>query len=741
MTRKILSPLLFLFFITSCIEKPDFEEHIEAKSIAMSQIDVMSNHDLRSATVIKAQFNLSKAFTNDSYTIAIKKKENEKEIFLYKGHISKESSLDVPLKLGAHTKEIVVELGNGLTMSIHKENLENVLIEPSIDPIGGIAFDDDKQVSSPPPSPNCNIYSEFNGNDDGSYKISGNSTAGLNVSKNTSIYICSGATWTPAYINGSQKKLSIYVTSGGTLNLSSSTAGMNIYNEGSLQAASNFNIGPQGLLENWGSVSVSGNTTVQGTIRNYAGTITSNAVNVNGGGAVYNNGEDNGGATFVVNGTLQVNQLFHNKVNSTLTVSGQLKVNGGAQFYNYCKATIGTKVHNNGKVHLYDGSYTGVTNGWTNNGGATHKLFDGAFLSTGQISSNTSIIGDGTYSVIETGSISFNSGNKFKGSIDVCSGSYTSAMGNSFVISTCTTVIPETSCSIGINSVIDIDGDCIPADQDVDDNNANVASYNYPQGEGSFFTSVYEDLWPCEGDFDFNDVVHNYSYREGWNSGSSCNASSSQLKELNFTYKFPALGGGYNNALVLRLIDTDDDANLSLDATVSYSEAKITRLHDDVNQTTSFVFSDLKSLYNAGAGLIINTQQRNYAEIPVLTGTVTGIDGGYDEYVLIDGVIGSELHHTTDESQVGYGALNEPTKFNTDKFGQCNDRSNESNKYINENGLPWAITDIPIEWEWPKEFIQLTEAYPDFGTFATANPNLDWYSESSTKVTSKIFQD
>lgn len=741
MSSKILCPLLLLFFITSCLEKPDFEDQLETQALSMSQVKVLANHDLRSARVTNVKIRLSDEFVSDSYIIFIKKRDKDRDVLIYQGSISKGAGLEIPLKLGSNTKEIVITIGsaNGVTRVIRKENSDDILIEPDFSSAVGVASKNSSKVSSPPPSSECSLYSEFNGNDNGSYKISGNSTAGINVSKSTSIYICNGATWTPAYINGSQKKLYVYVTGGGTLNLSSSTVGMNIYNEGNLQATSDFNVGLDGLVENWGTVSVSGNTTVQGTIRNYAGTITSNAVNVNGGGSVYNDGEDNGGATFVVNGALQVNQLFHNKVNSTLTVSGQLKVNGGAQFYNYCKTTIGKNVQNNGKVHLYDGSYTGVDNGWTNNGGATHKLFDGAYLSVGQISSNTSIIGEGTYSVIETGSISFNYGNKFKGSIDVCSGSYTSSMGNSSIISTCTTVIPVTSCSIGINSVIDIDGDCIPADQDVDDNNANVASYNYPQGEGSFFTSIYEDLWPCEGDFDFNDVVHNYSYREGWNSG--CNASSSQLKELNFTYKFPALGGGYNNALVLRVIDTDDDANVSLDANASYSEAKITRLHDDVNQTTSFVFSDLKSLYSAGAGTIINTQQRNYAEIPVLTGSVIGMDGDYDEYVLIDGVSGNELHHTTDENLLHYGALNEPTKFNTDKFGQCNDRSNESYKYINENGLPWAITDIPIEWEWPKEFIQLTEAYPDFATFATSNPELDWYSESSSKVTSKIFQD
>lgn len=744
MSRLFFILLIISIVVSSCIERPILEEQIELSNDEMSQLNVMAGHDLRSASFYVTQINLSSEFTADSYPLIIKKKENNQEILLYEGYITKKSGISVPLKLGPHTNDLVIYLGSEnqrITKVINKNNLNDVLIEPDVQSSDGSSNSDTSQASSPPPSSDCSLYSEFSGNDNGSFKISGNSSLGITANNNTTIYICSGASWTPAYINGSQNKLNVYISSGGTLNLSSSSTEIKIYNEGNLQASSNLNLGPLGLIENWGSVSVSGIATINGTIRNYAGTFTSNNFTVNGGGKVYNDGETNGGAQFTVNNNLQVNQLFHNKANSTLTVGGQLTVNGSAEFYNYCKTTIGTKVQNDGKIHLYGGSYTSLGTKWTNNGSATHKLYNGAYLSSSQISSNISIVGNGTYSVVQTGSISFNWGNKFKGPLDICSGSYTSAMGNNAVISTCTTVIPATTCSIGINSITDEDGDCIPADQDVDDNNPNVASYNYPQGEGSFFTAAYEDLWPCEGDFDFNDVVHNYSYREGWDSGLECDVATSQLKELTFSYKFPALGAWYNNSLALRVIDSNDDASLTLDASAYYSDAKITRLHDDENETTSFIFTDLKSIYGASASKIINSKQRDYSSIPTLTGTITGIDGGYDEYILLDGESGNELHHTTDSSQQSYAALNNPTKYNNDRFGQCNDQSGGSNNYVNANGLPWAITDIPVEWEWPKEGIQLTEAYPDFSTFATSNPDLDWYSESSNKVASKIFQD
>jgi LruC domain-containing protein len=750
MERRKYFLLLIALSIFSCVDKPDIDQEPDLPEASMAQLVVMDGHDLRSARPTPSRFTLSEDFTDKPHSILIKKLENGEEVLLHDGFISKETGLDLSLKLGAHTEDLIIEVEHGsgvVKKEIKKGELSQVILSPNL--IGDTGSNNSNQYvsnsvpNSPPPSSDCSLYPEFNGNDDGSYKISGNSSAGINANKSTTIYICNGASWTPAYINGSQKKLSVYVGSGGTLNLSSSSTEIQVFNEGTLNASSNLNLGPHGLIENWGTISVSGITTINGTLNNYAGSFSSNNhVNVNGGGAVYNDGEDNGGATFTAGGNLNISQTFHNKANSTLTVNGHLTVNGSAQFHNYCKTIITGRVQNNGTTHLKAGSYTSVGARWTNNGSAVHKIFSGSYMTCANITSNTHIIGSGTYSVVQTNNLNFSYGKKFKGPIDVCANNYTASLGDGSVISSCTTVIPATTCSVGINDVIDEDGDCIASSEDVDDSNANVASYNYPQGQGVYYTAVYEDLWPCEGDYDFNDIVHNYSYREGWNSGTSCDAASSMITEVQFNYKFPALGATYNNALVLRVMDTGDDAVLVLNASASYSDEKITRLHDDINATTSFIFTDLKSIYGASGGQIINTRNRDYSSIPTLTGIVTGIDGGYDEYVLINNKSGDELHHTVDSNQQSYSALNNPTKYNNDRFGECNDSSSGASSYVNVNGLPWAITDIPIEWEWAKEFTPLTEAYPDFATFATSNPELDWYSDANpNKVSNKIFKD
>ena len=79
-------------------------------------------------------------------------------------------------------------------------------------------------------------------------------------------------------------------------------------------------------------------------------------------------------------------------------------------------------------------------------------------------------------------------------------------------------------------------------DADVDDSDPLVSQYNYPQGYDTntstyvYHSLVYEDLWPCQGDYDFNDMIVYYSFRENQN-------SSTLTTSIEINLKFPALGG------------------------------------------------------------------------------------------------------------------------------------------------------------------------------------------------------
>jgi LruC domain-containing protein len=331
--------------------------------------------------------------------------------------------------------------------------------------------------------------------------------------------------------------------------------------------------------------------------------------------------------------------------------------------------------------------------------------------------------------VIETGAITFNGNSGFEGELDICSDSFKDSMGNNKVLNSCTTFISSNGCSLGYNNVVDNDKDGAIAGVDADDNDPNIASYNYPQGENSYFTTIYEDLYPCMGDYDLNDFVHNYSYQEGLDNGDSSgkNASITQIK---FSYKFPAIGAGFNNSFVLRVMDEDNNAALTLDSSNRYSSNEIKRTHDSQNKTTLFIFNNIKAIYSNDKGAIINTYQIDYADIPVISGTVSNINGAYDEFLLQDGKEGHEIHPLYNKLHENYSALNRPSMFNNENnFSNCDDKSTDiTNLFVNSNGFPWVLNDLPMDIPWAKEGISILKAYPNFDDFVMSDPTLDWYS-------------
>ncbi|MBT8385391.1 MAG: LruC domain-containing protein, partial [Bacteroidia bacterium] len=481
-----------------------------------------------------------------------------------------------------------------------------------------------------------------------------------------------------------------------------------------------LNISKDASFDNWGTTNITGNLSGSSKDMNiYGGTC-----NVSGSVDLTDNGHlDVDGGRLVISGHVTNSGTFHNKTNSELVVAGNFTVNGNGSFSNECKTTISGTFTNNKKVDFDNASYTAITGAFINNSSSEVTIKEGSVFKSASIRSNAKIKGGKAYSVIETGSITFvGNSSGFEGELDICSDSFTENMRNNKVINTCDTFISPSACSLGYNNVVDNDNDGVIAGVDVNDENPLIASYNYPQGEGSFFTSLYEDLFPCMGDYDVNDFVHKYSYREGVLNG--------VINEIQFDYKFPAIGAGFNNSFVLRVMDEGDNAELTLAAGSVYNSAEITRVHDQDNNTTLFVFNNIKSLYTSNTTAIINTVRIDYANIPVISGTVTNIDGGYDEFILQNGEMGHEIHPVFNALHTNYPALNSPSMFNdASNFSRCDDRSSDiTNLFINGNRFPWVLTDLPMDLPWPKEGISILEAYPNFDDFVISNPALDWYS-------------
>jgi len=733
MKIKVFTFIFFLVLFQSCShEFPKVSaEVVTYITDDIATLVVPEGHDLRPITLQNININLSEESRADVVKIKIFKIENDIYKLLYNGAIDRTKSINNLIKVPNHTRLLSVqaELATGTREWLITPNeLENLIIEDEI------TNDSDESKSSTsaktsgssssdsPPTWNCGGYSEFNGNDNGSFQITTNSTQSLNVYNNTSIYICSGGSWSPTSFSDWNSKLTIYVASGGSLSLNGALYST-IYNEGTFngvniifRSASEFN--------NWGTMSNNGDLDVfSDEINIYGGTC-----NISGSLKIEGH-FDNDGGTVNVGGSVTISDKLHNKEGSTLDVEGNFTVNSG-EFKNECKTIVRGNFINNKKVEFKNASYTAITGSFLSNPADEVKIKEGSIFKCASITSGGNIKGGSSYSIIETGSITFWSSNKkFKDKLDICSSSYNSSMGDNNVISSCDTFISSSACSIGYNNVIDNDNDGAIAGVDVDDNNPNVASYNFPQGQNTFFTSIYEDLYPCMGDYDLNDLVNNYSYQEGINNGASNNGENTTITEINFDYKFPAIGAGINNSFVLRVMDGDDNATLNLESSDRYAASEIARIHDNQNNTTLFVFNNIKSMYTTNPGAIINTREIDYADIPVISGTVSNINGAYDEFILKGGVSGQEIHPLSNELHINYPALNAASIYNdANNFLKCDDNSTGTNLFVNANGFPWVLTDLPMDLPWPKEGVSILEAYPNFDDFVTSDPSLDWYS-------------
>ena len=386
----------------------------------LSSIIVPDGHDLRPVNLQNASIILSDESIADMVKIRVYKVEGETNKLLLEGAVEKHHAFNTQFLIPNHTETVLIEADlatNTRQYYISPDQLENFILTDDIveeSEEAGRAFPSDD-----PPSWNCDDYSEFNGNDGGNYKITGNATQGINVNSNTKIYICSGGSWTPSYLNDNSSKLTIYVGQGGTLNLSG-TINSKIYNEGTFNGV-NANIAAD--LDNWGLTSITGNLSVSDHVQNFDGTI-----NITGS---FNNNEHfkNEGGSVVIGGHVTLSDKFDNKEDSELIVAGNFTINSG-KFKNYCKTTISGTLINNDELECKNASYTLVTGVFMNNSNKEVKVKEGSIFKCASIISSGNIKGDNAYSIIETGALTFNGGKKFKGELDICSNSYTSSMGD-----------------------------------------------------------------------------------------------------------------------------------------------------------------------------------------------------------------------------------------------------------------------------------------------------------------------
>ncbi len=287
-------------------------------------------------------------------------------------------------------------------------------------------------------------------------------------------------------------------------------------------------------------------------------------------------------------------------------------------------------------------------------------------------------------------------------------------------------------CEIADLANIDTDNDGVIDALDDFPNDPNAAEATYTPSDIGWGSLAYEDLWPSQGDYDFNDLVVNYRFTQIAN-------ANNQVVRLEGKFRIKAIGASFRNGFGFKmnldpnLISTVTGYNL----TENYISLDSKGLEANHNSgSTVIVFDDAyDNIPRLGNGLYINTERGQPIsvgnEITVVINFVNPIDPSllgsapFNPFLIVDGVRGREIH-LADKAPTD---LADPNLFNT-----IHDATNPGNGlfYRNENNLPWAIN-IIHDFRYPEENKAVNTAYNFFNTWAQSSGTSyqDWYKDNA----------
>lgn len=286
-----------------------------------------------------------------------------------------------------------------------------------------------------------------------------------------------------------------------------------------------------------------------------------------------------------------------------------------------------------------------------------------------------------------------------------------------------------TNCGGGNN---DEDGDGCADDVDEFPTDPLRCYTNYYPANG-FGSLAFEDLWPGQGDYDFNDLVIDYRFQ-------TVTGATNQVVDLNGTFVILAFGATLHNGFGFQFGNNGFDQS---DITVTGSqlgEAYITLAPNglEANQSvpTVIVYDDaFNQMEYPGQGIGVNTDEDAPYVTPdtlniaiTFTPEIYSVDqldiANFNPFIICGLVRGIEVHlpdypptDLVDESL--FGTLHDDSDPATGRY------------YKTQNNLPWAIN-IYEKFDYPIELQDITWAYLRFVDWAVSSGEQypDWYQNN-----------
>jgi len=245
-------------------------------------------------------------------------------------------------------------------------------------------------------------------------------------------------------------------------------------------------------------------------------------------------------------------------------------------------------------------------------------------------------------------------------------------------------------------------------------------------------TLAYEDLWPWQGDYDFNDLVISYTFEITKN-------INEQVQHIKASFKILGFGASFNNGFGFSLPGIPNESIVSVTGTVLKSGTVVNLLSNGLeagqSSATVIVIDDVFDIMpHPGLGIGVNTElfapyvqpQTIVIDMDFGTSAITFNQlniGSFNPFIFVDQQRGTEIHLP------GYSptSLADPSLIGT---GEDTGNQGINRYYKTVNNLPWAIN-IPIEFEYPIEKQDITSVFTHFAEWAESNGDLfpDWYMD------------
>jgi LruC domain-containing protein len=492
-------------------------------------------------------------------------------------------------------------------------------------------------------------------------------------------------------------------------------------------------------LHNYGTLTVDGNFSPNSNVTNYNKITITGDLNING------------QSTFINRGTLDAKKLSNNYY-----------------FYNYGFTTISDDLNNNGNKTLENHGSLVVRKHFAQNSNLINK----AYISVGEeFKGNNGNVTFGSQSMISARDFTFNgikitaegegavikiskkttinSGGTVNGKLDICTSdggdfkNNNNQLGPNVYFCNSDIYIPVTQFNpvgYGVEQVKDADKDGIPDNIDQYPNDSTKAFLVSDPYIG-YKTSMFEDLWPTRGDYDFNDVVVK-------NKTHYILSPKAQIVSAEMEYVLSAMGGSIPKGLAYQFLTLDVSGGKPV-----YSKYNLTGKVKDITVSKG----NISPVFETGTGNTIRTcsnlfqtQSTQYSNDSLNNSAKpdtfrfnVSFNAGLEYSLLL--VTDIFIFKTEDRAQEIHIAGRPATSLaSTSMFGTAEDRTNpaENNWYKTEKNLPWGIEVYSgtFEFAHPSKKNSILLAYPNFASWAQSGgtSTTDWYQKPNTNYTFKF---